>query len=82
MQVSVHILTEILALDISRSWHLTDVIDALVAFLSYLDILNRTWLYLLVNESYGLQKRVEFTDRHRVYLMLSHILDDSDRLNR
>jgi hypothetical protein len=82
MQVCVHILAEILGLDIPRSWHLTDVIDALISFLSYLDILNRIRLDLLVNESYGLQKRIEFTDRHRVYLMLSHILDDSDRLNR
>jgi hypothetical protein len=82
MQVSVHILTKVLGLDISRSRHLTDVIDTLVSFLSYLDILDRLRLYLLVNESYGLKQRVEFTDRHRVYLMLSHILDDSDRLNR
>jgi hypothetical protein len=58
MQVSVHIFSEILALDITSSRYLTDIVDTLVSFLSDLNVLLRLWLNLFVNEVYRLEKWV------------------------
>jgi hypothetical protein len=58
MQVSVNIFSEVLALDITSSRNLTHIIDTLVAFLTYLNVLLRLRLNLFVNEVYRLEKWV------------------------
>jgi hypothetical protein len=58
MQVSVHIFSEVLALDITSSRNLTHIVDTLVAFLTYLNKLLRLRLYLFVNEIDRLEKWV------------------------
>jgi hypothetical protein len=58
MQVSVHIFSEVLALDIPSSRYLTYIVDTLVAFLSDLNKLLRLWLYLFVNKIDRLEKWV------------------------